>query len=266
MSAVGSSIEMRATTPADRDAVLDLLAVCLGWSTDVRYRDFFAWKHDQNPFGRSPGWVAVDAGEIIGFRTFLRWEHQGPDGAVHRTVRAVDTATHPSYRGQGVFRRLTLHALDDLRVGGESFVFNTPNERSRPGYLKMGWTALGRLPAEVRMTSLTSTVRMLRSRVAAGRWSLPSALGHDASDVLADPELEELLQVLPPPRGLHTRLTPAYLRWRYGFEPLAYRALTVSDGVAEASSCSGCDAAAPPPSACCARSSCPQAHRTSADV
>ena len=39
--------------------------------------------------------------------------------------------------------------------------------------------------------------------------------------------------MLPPPRGLHTRLTPAYLRWRYGFEPLAYRALTVSDGVAE---------------------------------
>ena len=39
--------------------------------------------------------------------------------------------------------------------------------------------------------------------------------------------------MLPPPRGLRTRRTPAYLRWRYGFEPLAYRALTVSDRLAD---------------------------------
>ncbi|MDH5380092.1 MAG: hypothetical protein OEW75_04520, partial [Cyclobacteriaceae bacterium] len=30
------------------------------------------------------------------------------------------------------------------------FIFNTPNEKSRPGYLKMGWVDAGRLPVYFR--------------------------------------------------------------------------------------------------------------------
>ena len=57
-----------------------LLAASLGWSSDDHYEAFFDWKHEQNPFGRSPAWVAVDGGEVVGFRTFLRWEHRHPTG------------------------------------------------------------------------------------------------------------------------------------------------------------------------------------------
>lgn len=235
-AAVDRPIEVRPAEAADGAAVLELLSASLGWSTDAHFRAFFTWKHEESPFGRSPGWVALDGDEVVGFRTFLRWEHEGPDGTTHRAVRAVDTATRPTHQGRGIFRLLTLQALEDLRAEGTDLVFNTPNDQSRPGYLKMGWTAVGRLPTAVRMTSLRSPARLLGSRVPAERWSTPSDLGRDAREVLADPAVGELLASLAPPRGLRTRRTPAYLRWRYGFEPLRYRAVTlgnhVTDGVA----------------------------------
>ena len=86
------------------------------------------------------------------FRVLMRWEFVEHGRVVH-AVRAVDTATHPDYQGRGIFTRLTLHALDELRHEID-FVFNTPNDQSRPGYLKMGWQVVGRLPTAVRPTGL----------------------------------------------------------------------------------------------------------------
>jgi GNAT superfamily N-acetyltransferase len=222
-------IEVRLAEPADRTAVLELLSASLGWSVDEQFDAFFSWKHERNPFGSSPGWVAVDDGVVVGFRTFLRWEHQAPGGEVLSAVRAVDTATHPSHQGRGIFRRLTLQALDDMRAQGVAFVFNTPNDQSRPGYLKMGWTPVGRLAATVRATSPTSLARMVRARVPADQWSAPATCGRPAAEVLADPRLRDLLSSLAGRPGLSTHRTPAYLQWRYGFAPLAYRAITLGD-------------------------------------
>lgn len=226
-------LEVRRAEPADRSAVLELLSASLGWLPDEHFDHFFDWKHNQSPFGPSPAWVAIDADRLVGFRTFLRWEYESAGGKVSRAVRAVDTATHPSFQGRGIFRRLTLAALEDLAEDGVDFVFNTPNEQSRPGYLKMGWTEVGRLPTSVRPASLTSPLRMARARVPAERWSTPSDAGRPAEEVLGDASLADLLAVLSPDDRLHTRRTPAYLRWRYGFGPLAYRTVTVSDHVGD---------------------------------
>jgi GNAT superfamily N-acetyltransferase len=223
-------IEVRGAEPADRSAILALMAP-LGWSGDERFESLFDWKHEQNPFGRSPAWVAVDDGEVVGFRTFLRWEHITLSGEVLRAVRAVDTATRSSHQGRGIFRRLTLQALDDLRAQGVAFVFNTPNDQSLPGYLKMGWSPVGRLRVGVRVRSVVSAARMARARVPADLWSATAHGGRPASDVLADPQLPDLLASVQRSAGLTTNRTPGYLRWRYGFAPLAYRAVTLGDTV-----------------------------------
>src|SRR5687767_6957749 len=114
--------------------LMELLAASLRWVPDELFGRFFAWKHEQGPFGASPAWVALDGERLAGFRTFLRWEFNHPDGRIRRGVRAVDTATHPDYQGRGIFRDLTLQALDHLRADGVDFVFNTPNAQSLPGY------------------------------------------------------------------------------------------------------------------------------------
>src|SRR5262249_43359766 len=148
----------------------DLLRASLGWADDPGFDRYFAWKHRENSFGASPSWVAVEAGRIVGFRTFLRWEFVDRQGNRARAVRAVDTATHPDAQGRGIFRRLTLHALDDLARDDVDFVFNTPNDKSRPGYLRMGWVDVGRVGTSVRVLGVGGARRMLHSRVPAERW------------------------------------------------------------------------------------------------
>jgi predicted N-acetyltransferase YhbS len=227
----GDALTIRPATPDDRPGIIRLAVRALGWRGDERDRAFFAWKHDDNPFGASPAWVATEGGEIVGFRTFLRWEFaRGADRL--RMVRAVDTASDPDHQGKGIFRRLTLSAVADLTAEGYDAVFNTPNTQSRPGYLKMGWTELGRPALGAQPRGPLGALRMARSREAAEKWSEPSPVGQPAADALSGSGLESLLAMLPAPPGWATPRAAGYLRWRYGFQPLQYRALEVRGGLA----------------------------------
>ena len=218
-------IAVRRSRPEDAAAVTRLLRVSLGKEDDPHYEGFLRWKHERNPFGRSPAWVAVDGDRIVGYRTFLRWQFRGEDGKVLRAVRAVDTATDSEYRGRGVFRLLTLEAVADLTREGDGFVFNTPNDQSRPGYLSMGWTPVRRLPVGVMPAGARGLARMARSRVASQLWSEPSTLGMDAREVFEDEEVCAAVLAHGPSRGVRTDRSVAYLLWRTGFAPLRYRVL-----------------------------------------
>lgn len=101
--------------------------------------DFFKWKHLENPFGRSFGLLALDGNKIVGLRMFMFWEFSNnPEYEVIRAIRPVDTVTDKGYRGRGLFKKLTLDGLKKCE-NEYDLVFNTPNENSLPGYLKMGW-------------------------------------------------------------------------------------------------------------------------------
>jgi GNAT superfamily N-acetyltransferase len=226
-------LEVRPYRTEDRAAVLDLLSASLGWVPDDVFDAYFAWKHEENPLGASAGWVALTGGRVVGLRTFLRWRFTDVDGRDTPAVRAVDTATHPDFQGRGVFRRLTLHALEELAREGVAFVFNTPNDQSRPGYLRMGWQVVGRLPTAVRPTSFAALGRMARARVPAERWSLPSDVGWPAVEAVTLPATAELLGTVAPPGGLRTHRSVEHLLWRYGFSPLRYRALALDDDPAQ---------------------------------
>jgi predicted N-acetyltransferase YhbS len=229
----GADIDIRPATAEDDPAVLALLRAALGKRPDDPYERFFGWKHRENPFGASPSWVATHDGRVVGYRTFLRWEFEDAAGRRTRAVRAVDTATDHDYRGRGIFQRLTLAALDDLAEEGVDLVFNTPNDLSRPGYLKMGWSVVGRLPVAVRPRGPAGLTRMARARTAADLWSAQAQGGVPALEALADPALADLLGELPARAGQATAWTPAYLRWRYGLADLGYRAFRVGADWAE---------------------------------
>jgi GNAT superfamily N-acetyltransferase len=225
-------LTIRRADPDDRPGIIRVAVRALGWRGDERDCDFFAWKHDANPFGPSPAWVAVEGGQIVGFRTFLRWELARGAAEPLRMVRAVDTATDPDHQGKGIFRRLTESAVAELVAAGYDAVFNTPNAQSRPGYLKMGWTELGRPSLRVRPRGPRAALRMARSRTGAEKWSEPTTVGQAAAVALHEPGLESLLGTLSPPAGWATPRSAEYLRWRYGFEALHYRALEVRGGLA----------------------------------
>lgn len=231
------SIVVRRALPEDRPAILDLCRASLGWREDDPSEAFFAWKHDENPFGPSPAWVAASPdGRLVGLRVFMRWGFVDAGGDEVPVVRAVDTATHPDWQGRGIFTRLTLGALPELADLGVRAVFNTPNDKSRPGYLKMGWSEVGRVPVGVRPGSVGSLPTMLRARTAAELWSEPTGVGERAVDLLSDTDaVDRLLASCARPAGIATERSAEYLQWRYRFDPLRYRAVPVGgsleDGV-----------------------------------
>lgn len=101
--------------------------------------DFFKWKHLYNPFGNSYGLLAIDGEKIVGLRMFMFWEFcDGVEQNIKTAIRPVDTVVDSNYRGRGLFKKLTLQGLENCK-GEYDFVFNTPNNNSLPGYLKMGW-------------------------------------------------------------------------------------------------------------------------------
>lgn len=223
-----SALTVRPATPGDRSAIVDLCRSSLGWKEDDPNERFFSWKHDDNPFGVSPSWVAEEDGRLIGVRVFLRWRFRDAAGRQLSAVRAVDTATHPDAQGRGIFTRLTLGALPDLREERVDFIFNTPNLQSRPGYLKMGWGQVGRVPVAVRVAGLRRLRVVAGARAAADKWSQPCSIGLSPDAAFADDaEVDELLRLGRTNDGIATDRDVAYLRWRYSFDALHYRVMPV---------------------------------------
>ncbi|GAA3181021.1 hypothetical protein GCM10010531_39010 [Blastococcus jejuensis] len=237
MSTPAHTLTVRPFQPADIPSCLALLETCLaGGPTGRRDAAFFRWKHLDNPFGPSVALVAESAGEIVGLRTFMRWELLCGTRTV-RAVRAVDTATHPAFQGQGIFKRLTTEALE-VAAADTMLVFNTPNDQSKPGYLSMGWTVVDDLPVLIRPVRPLRFARYaMRSRTAL---PVPNAAQPDCdlattADLPALTGLDDLLEEVEAARRgddrLRTRLTRDYITWRYVDVPgLTYRYAAVHEG------------------------------------
>ncbi len=225
-------LEIRRAADHEIPAAIELCAASLGWSDDDPNDAFFHWKHVENPFGASGMWLALDDGEIVGVRMFMRWQLAATGMPALDMVRAVDTATAPSHQGRGIFTRLTTAAADELTADGVDAVFNTPNDKSRPGYLKMGWTQVGRVPISFRVRTPSALVAMATSKTSATKWGIPTDAGIDPLEALADTEsIEALISGLPARRERHTPITIDYLRWRTSFAPLACRVLPLGSSI-----------------------------------
>jgi len=208
--------EIRAAGADDFEEILDVCSISLGWKNPTFDRALFRWKHETNPFGRSLIMVATHEGRIVAVRPFMRWRFRRGD-STRTAARAVDTATHPDARGQGLFRTLTETGLDVLRDESVGFIFNTPNDQSRPGYLKMGWREVGQVPVGFRLRSLAAAPNLYGARVAAGKASLPLRCGISVEEGLAATVPNE------PPSRWSTDHDQATLRWRFSEGPVTYR-------------------------------------------
>ena len=233
---MSDDVTIRRATRGDEEAILDLVRVSLGEGTIPRTLDYWRWKHEANPFGRSAILVAEAEGQLVALRAFMRWTWRsaGQDVA---TVRAVDTATHPEYRGQGLFKRLTMRLRDEMNDEGVAFVFNTPNAQSRPGYLKMGWSLVGKPTLWVRPVRPVRLARALRHEGLSGDEGEPPAVDAErAGKALALPVVRSIVEAAGSGgAAYHTAPTLEYLRWRYADVPsFVYYAAARGEGASGA--------------------------------
>ena len=205
-----AELQVRRAMSTDVPKILETLRLSLGENPLLRRTpDLWSWKHEKNPFGESLVLVATDGDVIAGVRAFMRWELETSDRTRLRCVRAVDTATHPDHMRKGLFRRLTETAVELATEDGVDLIFNTPNEKSAPGYLKMGWKLVSPIGVQVRPVFGkaagigTDEVPSLE-KIAPGIGSFGEVEYHDRT-----------------PAGLRTPRTPEYLAWRFQAHPTA---------------------------------------------
>ena len=137
-------MEIRKAEAKDLSGILKVLKKSLGETSSEKTESVWNYKHTNNPFGKSLVLVACIDNKIVGVRAFMYWKWQS-ENKVFSAFRAVDTATDPDFQGRGIFKKLTLKALEIGQIYGVNFVFNTPNEQSKPGYLKMGWREVNQI-------------------------------------------------------------------------------------------------------------------------
>ena len=224
---------IRSATADDTPQILNLIAASYQREDDPERLAYWEWKHAANPFGVSPCLVAESKGRLVGVRAFLRWTWRSGGQSV-RAVRAVDTATHPDWYGRGVFSRLTARLVAQMEREGVTFIYNTPNSKSMPGYLKMGWALVTRVPLWVRPLRLSTLMRRVLSNSTAQPPTIPQL--DTVAHVLGDSALPAFLSsVALRDERLHTARTLAYLCWRYAAIPgFSYRARFEMDGDAGA--------------------------------
>jgi len=219
---------IREATPLDTSSIVCLLKTSLGERLLPKSERYWMWKHLENPFGPSEVLVSEEDDKVVGVRACMKWRWRNGNKIFH-AVRGVDAATHPAYQGRGIFRKLTLDLVDQCMAKGDQFVFNTPNDQSRPGYLKMGWTVAGRLPIVVQ---IRRPINMMKNLMV--RETLPVFTDDENSvaTVLAHPGLSDLLRNrLQNVEMFSTDVSIDYLSWRYRDVPVVnYFALTEKDG------------------------------------
>ncbi|MEM8939338.1 MAG: GNAT family N-acetyltransferase [Bacteroidota bacterium] len=196
----------------DIPSIVELLRLSLGESLMPKTEAYWRWKHVDNHFGSSKVLLAVDNEELVGVRAFMHWNWE-QDGKVFRSVRAVDTATHPRYQGKGIFTKLTLSLLETCHQDGIDFVFNTPNSKSLPGYIKMGWQEVGRMPVKVSLKRPFSViVNKLRGAQSTGFMEI-----NDVSFLLSDALTKYKGEFVNGHENsnISTTYSGKFIRWRY---------------------------------------------------
>jgi hypothetical protein len=129
-------------------------------------------------------------------------------------------------------RRLS-RAILELARDECDVLFNTPNDRSRSAYLRLGWQLAGWMPLWVRVRRPVRLALGARTtgRAAAGTIEVEAPA---VADVLDDPRLAGLLEEAGPADDrLCTDWDPSYLRWRYAAVPGLDHRVVVDERVGE---------------------------------
>lgn len=215
-----AEVQIREAKDTDTAAIIAVLKASLGESKLKKSEEIWRYKHLDNPFGKSLVLLAVENDEVIGVRAFMRWKWQ-LDSKVYQAFRAVDTATHPDHQGKGIFKKLTLKAIELGASQGDHFIFNTPNDQSLPGYLKMGWKEVGKLP--VRLIPVNPL-----------RWSANRDSGYMILRSCDEADTERLCEThnrgSREKKKLFTPKSLNYLNWRYQENPLQNYDVRVGTG------------------------------------
>jgi GNAT superfamily N-acetyltransferase len=200
--------------PSQRDAVRGLMEEV--WGESASSEDF-DWWHERNPTGRRLISLVLDDGRVAGASamSFLRMRLNGEE---HDVAFALDAATHPDYRGRGLWSVLELHNEQESAAAGAPAVLGFTNPVAGPILVgKLGWADL----AALRLWARPQRLRAAEAGFRDGGGETLDRFG---------PEADALYRLVRGGWGNHVVRSTEYLNWRFVDSPRPYRILAARAG------------------------------------
>jgi GNAT superfamily N-acetyltransferase len=207
--------------PAHRPGLYGLMRAVWGSYMPV---DEFEWWYDQNPVRPGTITLAVADDRVAGMlaMSYARMRLNGREALV---AFAIDGATHPDFRGRGIFQALELENERRAAQAGAEVAVGFTNPMAGPILVgRVGWSDVRRLRIWARVLRPIAVLRRrseegggLRPKMESGRVEPFERFDADAEAVVrsAAPDTDHVVR------------DSAYLNWRFASSPRGYRCLGV---------------------------------------
>ncbi len=113
---------------------LDLFSVCFPGSEKYSI-EYLTWLYRDNPSGQVEGYDAFCNGELAAHYACIPCECY-LDGKVVSALLSLNTATHPTYQGKGLFTQLAERTFQSATDDGYCCVYGVANANSTPGFIR----------------------------------------------------------------------------------------------------------------------------------
>ena len=156
---VNDNLDIRPIQAADIPAIARLMLRVHGNQTRLT-EAYLTWQYIDNPDGEAIGYNAWDGDALVAHYaclpvTFTNAGAEASSSVAHRWLWSLNTATHPDYRGQGLFPLLAKQTYERGLDKGFSAVIGVANGQSAGGFVKkLGFVALGQLSIYLSLHSL----------------------------------------------------------------------------------------------------------------
>lgn len=126
----------------------DLFAACFP-GTDKFTLRYLAWLYVANPDGAAVGFDAWDGARLAAHYVCIP-ARAWVEGRQARVLLSLNTATHPDYRGQGLFVQLASMTYEAGAALGFDGIYGVANANSTPGFVrKLGFQLVRPLEARI---------------------------------------------------------------------------------------------------------------------
>lgn len=217
----------RLAQKSDKDAVLTLLNNVFDEqqrSSTLRGDRYWDWKFNDNPYGKPFLIVFEIRDKIVGVANLWPWEFTCR-GQTIKALQPSDAAVMQEYRGNGLFKKSRLYAIDLAKYKEYQLIFNFPNKNSLPVYESLGWDYLGRVSWWVKILKPINLVKGYFSKDKA------TASEIDVEYLVDTTFLDGIVDKSPSFDGyLKVNRVKGFHKWRYADRPNRSYGMVVYEG------------------------------------
>lgn len=175
----------------------------------AKSEDWFHWKFEQSPYGKSILACAFDDDCVAGCVAYGKGiiQYQGVQWSC---ALSYETFVHPNYQGQGLFKKLISLAEIEAKSQAIPFLYNFPNANSLTGFKHMGWTCRNDL--EHYKIRITRFLHVLTNIMDLKKGFVPNQSNLDEIKAIA---LDDVRVEKGNPNTILPIWTKEYLKWRF---------------------------------------------------